>query len=83
MDFTSGQLTLNKKLAERPSSSCTKALRTFELIQIDPWSGFTEGTDQRRPNPARGLTGDEGQVGEKTQEPTAVAGVAGVGAEKG
>jgi hypothetical protein len=29
--------------------------------------------------PVRGLTGGEGQVGKKVQEPTAVTGVAGVG----
>jgi hypothetical protein len=42
-----------------------------------------EGADRRRPNPARGLTGDEGKVGEKIQELTAVPGVAGVEEEKG
>jgi hypothetical protein len=33
--------------------------------------------------PTRGLTGSEGQVGEKVQELTAVTRVAGVGEEKG
>jgi hypothetical protein len=52
-------------------------------LQLDPWPGYTGkliGADQI---PVRGLTGGEGQVGEKVQGLTAVTGVAGVGEEKG
>jgi hypothetical protein len=53
------------------------------LLQIGPWPGVTEGADRRRPNPARGLTGDEGQVRGNVQGLTEVTGVAGVEEEKG
>jgi hypothetical protein len=50
---------------------------------MGPWLGFTEGTDRRRPNLARGLTGGEGQVRGNVQGLTAVSGMAGVEAERG
>jgi hypothetical protein len=53
------------------------------LLQIGPWPGATEGADRRRPNPARGLTGGEGQVRGNVQVLTAVSGVAGVEVERG
>jgi hypothetical protein len=53
------------------------------LLQIGPWPGVTEGADRWRPNPARGLTGGEGQVRGNVQGLTAVTGVAGVGEERG
>jgi hypothetical protein len=49
---------------------------------LGPWPGYTGkpfGADQI---PARGLTGGEGKVGEKTQELTAVTVVAGVREER-
>jgi hypothetical protein len=52
-------------------------------LQLGPWPGYEGkpiGADQI---PARGLTGSEGQVGEKVHGLTAVTGVAGVGEEKG
>jgi hypothetical protein len=60
-----------------------RPLETFELLQIDPWQGYTGnpiGADQI---PARGLTGGEGQVRGNAQGLTAVTGVVGVGEERG
>jgi hypothetical protein len=63
--------------------STDRPLERSEPLQLDPWLVFTEGIDQRRPNPARGLTGGEGQVRGNAQGLTAVTGVAGVEAERG
>jgi hypothetical protein len=54
----------------------------LKSLQLGPWPGFTEkpiGDDQI---PARGLTGGDGEVGEKVQELTVITGVAGVEEER-
>jgi hypothetical protein len=47
------------------------------------WPGYNEKLINGDPIPVRGLTGGEGEVGEKVQELTAVTGVAGVEEERG
>jgi hypothetical protein len=60
-----------------------RPLETFELLQIDPWPGYTGNPIDADQIPVRGFICGEGQVGGNLQGLTAVSGVAGVGEERG
>jgi hypothetical protein len=56
-----------------------RPLETFELLQIDPWPGYTGNPIDADQIPARGFIGGAGQVGENVHGLSTVSGVAGVG----